>query len=565
MFEFDTPVILLLFSGDCPTCIEIFWVKQMKKRRLGQTYPLSLSTESYLFLFRSSESSKRLFVFISIAPSGLQLEHPLSGRMSQPACAVATAGRLSRYQKEPVPDGGNHGLGLVLIQNLFLEKIHEIVSQHQQLKPRAITRITVGNHLVQTKTVNTFLDEVLTAGPLIVKTPNPLGTFPAVCYDHLVVVFNFPCIEKFQLFPGTSIGSYLLTNYHPAWRSDRHPQRGTAVDNITTLTYSNTPSDTMPSPHMSYLALYPRLHGHHNGKFNALLDQVLDQLGIEKSTVCSQPDLLDMGGKFFDQTFDKLNTLIAAMALATTKDSSNVIPGLSYKTQQGVVTLSSLLPCPPWAVRRVGIVSHGGSLLIAIDRNHMRVQIKGDLPITPVCPPGRLVLLPQLHDKIKVQGADLFRYRNLHRAEKSANCRLNRKTTESHYLLKYLVSAQYLHMIGPAIPQEHPVQTSHKQSAETVLACPAAFYLDLLIQHLFNPVALEKSLNQPSATKTRQVAPRELLSYRDGFLAFTFCILLRYSLFHLLSASFVVLLVFRMPFYYYIWRHFCLENYTTNA
>ncbi|MBW2083921.1 MAG: hypothetical protein JRI39_12785 [Deltaproteobacteria bacterium] len=90
----------------------------------------------------STESGKRLFVFISIGPSGLQLEPPLSGRMNQPACAparrsggVTTPGRLSRYHKEPVPDGGNHGLGLTLIQYLFLEQIHEVVSQHQQLKP----------------------------------------------------------------------------------------------------------------------------------------------------------------------------------------------------------------------------------------------------------------------------------------------------------------------------------------------------------------------------------------------------------------------------------------------
>ena len=73
----------------------------------------------------STQSSKSLLIFVSVSPSGLQLEHPLSGRVNQ----------LSWYQKKPIPDGGDHGLGLALIQYIFLEKIHEIVSQHQQLKP----------------------------------------------------------------------------------------------------------------------------------------------------------------------------------------------------------------------------------------------------------------------------------------------------------------------------------------------------------------------------------------------------------------------------------------------
>jgi len=104
---------------------------------------------AFSFVFSmSTESGKRLFVFISIGPSGLQLEHPLSGRMNQPACAVATAGRLSRYQKEPVPDGGNHGLGLALIQYLFLEQIHDVVSQHQQLKPCLTGRHPQGSRAI---------------------------------------------------------------------------------------------------------------------------------------------------------------------------------------------------------------------------------------------------------------------------------------------------------------------------------------------------------------------------------------------------------------------------------
>jgi hypothetical protein len=40
---------------------------------------------------------------------------------------------------------------------------------------------------------------------------------------------------------------------------------------------------------------------------------------------------------------------------------------------------------------------------------------------------------------------------------------------------------------------------------------------------------------------------------------------LQYTLFHLLSASFVVLVDLWISLYYYIWRHFCLENYIVSA
>ena len=40
---------------------------------------------------------------------------------------------------------------------------------------------------------------------------------------------------------------------------------------------------------------------------------------------------------------------------------------------------------------------------------------------------------------------------------------------------------------------------------------------------------------------------------------------LYYGIFHLLSASFVVLVAIGITFYYYVWRHFCLEKRTIGA
>jgi len=306
--------------------------------------------------------------------------------------------------------------------------------------------------------------------------------------------------------------------------------------------------DALPQSHMSYLALYPRLHGDYYGKLNTFLDQILDKVSTEKPAVGPKSNSFDVGRKLLDKALNKINRLVATVVFAAPQHTSNVISGFTHKTQQGMVTLSSLL---------LGIVTQCSPLLIAIDRNHMRVQVKGDLPQTPV-------LLPQLHDKIKVQSADLVGHRYPHTGQKSAHSGLNRETTQSHYLLKYLVCAKYLHLVGPAITEQHPVQTPDNQGTCTVFAFSATFYLHLLIYHLLNLMPLKESSDQPNTTKTSQVATSELFLYPDN-LSFAFRGLLRYTLFHLLSASFVVLVVSSMPFYYYIWRHFCLENYTVNA
>jgi len=167
-------------------------------------------------------------------------------------------------------------------------------------------------------------------------------------------------------------------------------------------------------------------------------------------------------------------------------------------------------------------------------------------------------LLPQLHGKVKVQEAYLFRYRYPHRAKESTDGGLNRIATQPHCLLEYPVRSQYPHLIWPTIAHKHPVKTSKKQIANAVLTFPSAFYFNIPIQHLFNLVTTEKSSDQTSPTKTGQIAATELLFYLSNFFI-AFCGLLGYSNFHFLSASFVVLVVFLYAYLYYIWRHFSLK------
>jgi hypothetical protein len=143
---------------------------------LGQTSPLSRYDHLFIrLLLKSSEPCQSLLVFFSVKPGFFQFEHILSG------CRYQSA----RDEEEPVPDGLDRILYLLLAQHFFLKEVHKIVGEHQKLKPSIVSGITMGNHLVQAKTVDALFDEVFTTGPLIVKLPDLLGFFIAIGQDDL--------------------------------------------------------------------------------------------------------------------------------------------------------------------------------------------------------------------------------------------------------------------------------------------------------------------------------------------------------------------------------------------
>jgi uncharacterized membrane protein len=75
---------------------------------------------------------------------------------------------------------------------------------------------------------------------------------------------------------------------------------------------------------------------------------------------------------------------------------------------------------------------------------------------------------------------------------------------------------------------------------------------------------MEESPDQAASAKAGEVAAGEFFLYRTYF-CLALIGFLRYPIFHLLSASFVVLVVFWTTFYYYVWRHFCLEKRVIGA
>ena len=120
---------------------------------LPKTYkiPNMLTTLSF------REPSRSLLVFVSIRPRSFQFQNPLPG-----------GGYQSAWNKEySISYSLGHVLYLLLIQSLFLKKVHQIIGQHQKLKPDIVPSIAVRDYLIQSKAVYAFFDEVFTAGSLV--------------------------------------------------------------------------------------------------------------------------------------------------------------------------------------------------------------------------------------------------------------------------------------------------------------------------------------------------------------------------------------------------------------
>jgi hypothetical protein len=107
------------------------------------------------------------------------------------------------------------------------------------------------------------------------------------------------------------------------------------------------------------------------------------------------------------------------------------------------------------------IIAKSSPLLIPIDRSNGRIQIQCDAL-------QFLKTASELHEKIKVEAANLPGNRYLQEPEKTADGRLNRKRNKACNSLKDSVSHKNIHLPRPAITQK----TSHTNSSPTCLRYP---------------------------------------------------------------------------------------------
>jgi hypothetical protein len=270
-----------------------------------------------------------------------------------------------------------------------------------------------------------------------------------------------------------------------------------------------------------------------------LFDEISDYITTEKSAVGSKPYILYMMGQSLDQGLEKTNSMIRRMVFAASKKPSQIISGLSQKAQKRMIALSPLL---------FRVISESRSLLIPINRGDVRIKIKGNA--------FKCLKVPsELHEKIKIEVGNLPSNNNPQGTKKTAYRRLNRKRNQAGYALKDSVCVKNLHLSRSWITQKHCVQTADQHVSNAIFALSSALYLDSVLNLFLDTVTLKKSPNKTASTKSGEIFATEIF-FDNVIKLVAFVVFLRYILFHLLSASSIVLGISLLTHYNNSWRHF---------
>jgi hypothetical protein len=281
------------------------------------------------------------------------------------------------------------------------------------------------------------------------------------------------------------------------------------------------------------------LHGNCNVKFNMVLQEIFNQITIEESTVSPEPDLFNMIREFLHHLFQKCNRMIGGVVFTASQNPAKIVPCFTNKTQQRMIALSSLL---------FRVVSSPAPLLISINRRNMRVQIKSDDFET-------FQSFPKPHHQIRIDRPNLPGYRYFQTTQKATDRRLDGEVKKTNQFLKNSIRFKGFHMRGSRISQKNAIKTTDQYLGNAVFALPSILDDDSSAKGIFYVVFLKKSPYQPTATKPGQIFAGEFFLNLANFIL-EIGLFLRYSPFHHLSASFIVLGFRSQPHYYYKWRHF---------
>ncbi|MBM4330169.1 MAG: hypothetical protein FJ117_02905 [Deltaproteobacteria bacterium] len=129
------------------------------------------------------------------------------------------------------------------------------------------------------------------------------------------------------------------------------------------------------------------------------------------------------------------------------------------------------------------------------------------------------------------------------------------KNTSPHALSK----PSSLHLTRPGITQKHPVQETHQHRTNAVFTLPAPFDLNSLLNLLLDMLALKKSPDQSRSPKAGQIFPCKFFGNGLYFLIVNL-IFLRYIFLHLLSASSIVFISLKSPYFTIVGGTFILKN-----
>ena len=413
--------------------------------------------------------------------------------------------KFCRNPKELPTNGSSHFLSACATQGLLLEPVHKVVGQQYQFKVQPRSSPASRHVSIQAKIIHVLFNEILTAGPLVITMPDFFSRMLAVSGYDLIIIQLFLDIEQLELFSRLLVFLDRLSNNHKT--------------NLFILAKGNqnlprfpVSCDPVPCSYTKNQPLDPKQLGDHYVKFNLLLAQPCEKIPTEKATVRPKP----YGGfiwKLVEHLFNEILHLMVG-AIARTKMTPKAVPGLTNKAQNRMVAF------PP---RFLWVIATLCPMLIAKNRNNMRVEIQGD----------GFHLLKSIANPAKkhvVDPSKMIRHMNRDLCKKPADSALGRKTIKMGDLLEHLVCGKFHHVARTKDPHHQSIEHGKAHFCRGIVTFPP-FACTKDCHCIRDAELIEEPTHQTSSSKAGDILSSE--TFHLVSVAFW-----GYTIFHFLSASF---------------------------
>ena len=420
---------------------------------------------------------------------------------------VTACGQFCRYPEKLPANGTGHLLCGSMSKNFFLEPVHQVIGQHDQLEIEPGACPMSRNTLVQTESVDAFLDKVLAAGTLVVDSPDIFPGSLAVGNNYLIIIKILLNAKKLELLAGLFSLANQIPNHHQAHVLERRNRQAQ-------LAHGKTFAELPPVADTEDHPLEPYLLGYHHVKLDLSHHQPTKEFDLEKAAVRPKP-FYPVLRQLFHYGLEKILGLVTTGAIAGTENSPDIVPRLPDKAHKRVVAGPATL---------LGIVAPLGPVLPAKDRYDVGVKIKGD----------GFHAMESLADLVQEPEIDLCHMLSLVNRDpgkETADSALGGKPGKAGQLLKHLVYLQFHHVDRPEDAQHQTVEHAVADLAGAIVffaPFAGAYTPEVLIQLQF----VKKPTHEPCTPEAGNIFAGELLFW------FTTTVSLCYIFCHLLGASF---------------------------
>ena len=231
--------------------------------------------------------------------------------------------------------------------------------------------------------------------------------------------------------------------------------------------------------------------GHNHVTAVRIVEELDSSLSV-KSGICAKTNATsgDIRWRFGQTNLQERDDSSGGMSVARSQRSMPEFLPMRFEAKQGMIRPASFL---------FGIVSNPSSLLLAVNRDHHRIDVEGQTR-------GLLGQFPQISPQTVVQSGQLPNRLRTQSFQKYSQCRLIREALQSQNLQKKSVVLQYLGLVDALESHDDRIQQSQDQFGRMVLGLmgriiPIQTLLDLFLEaDLF-----AKTMNQGHPAKMSQM------------------------------------------------------------